>query len=213
MRVTERSEDIPFFKKSLIRAKVVTVGFNTHNSIWKDWKEPTEKGYAKIMEYDEENWKLRRFEKNEGEVEAITQLFKDNIMALFNVYIELAASSNFPEIKWLTFTEYFGQYQGWDEKKEMVLIDEGTIDRIFKGVISDYKSDGILRYHFWEAIVRFAIAKYKDTGLATSSFDAVKKCLEEDIFSKPGSKTSWIDFRNNILYQEEVNAEFACNLK
>ena len=64
-----------------------------------------------------------------------------------------------------------------------------------------------------ESIVRFAFAKYKETGVANSLSEAVRMCLNEDIFRDPRVKTSWMDFRKNNLYKDDVNAEFSCNLK
>ena len=55
-----------------------------------------------------------------------------------------------------------------------------------------------------ESIVRFAFAKYKETGVANSLSEAVRMCLNEDIFRDPRVKTSWMDFRKNNLYNRHA---------
>jgi hypothetical protein len=51
------------------------------------------------------------------------------------------------------------------------------------------------RYHFYEGLVRFAVAKYKNTGKANTSSEALKMLFENDLFSREGSTTSWMDVR------------------
>jgi hypothetical protein len=52
-------------------------------------------------------------------------------------------------------------------------VNTGVIDRIYKAVLSDGKGEGMTRYHFFEGCVRFAVAKYSDSGAAKSTYEAV----------------------------------------
>lgn len=59
-----------------------------------------------MIDYDIKLWKIPRFEKSEDQIKAIEALFKLNIKSLYNIYVELAAKSSFPEINWLIWSEY-----------------------------------------------------------------------------------------------------------
>ena len=54
---------------------------------------------------------------------------------------------------------------------------------IFKGVMSDSTDggNGMFRYHFFEALVRYAIAKYKDNNVVGSTYEAVQLFFKNDV--------------------------------
>jgi hypothetical protein len=97
----------------------------------------------------------------------VEEIFHKNIDKLYNCYIELASESNFPLITWLIWAG-FASSMNKDGK-----VQQGTIDRIYKAVLSDGKGEGMTRYHFFEGVVRFAVAKYVDTEIVTSTSEAI----------------------------------------
>jgi hypothetical protein len=179
MLVDPRAEEIPAYSKKMLRGKHVEEGFSKKDSLFAAWREPTAATYAKLLDYDASQWKIHRFEKDKEEEELIEAAFRAKSEQLFNVYIELASRSNFPKIMCLDFTDYC---RSMDPECEM---SAGYIDTIFPACMSDIKGDGsssMYRYHFYEGLVRFAIAKYKHTGKCSTSSQAVRMLLDTDRF-------------------------------
>lgn len=176
--------------------------------MFKDWKVPSNEQYLKFLAYDFKSWKVKKFEKDRRQVQEVEELFNDNVEKLYNIYIEVAAGSNFPLIKWLAWADFA------DLLYEEGEIEGDVIDRIFTGVKSDVVGDGFYRYHFFEAIVRLAKAKYQTTGRVETLGEAVKKLFDDDLFSEKGpSSNIWLGFRKTYLIQKDPNSVFFANLK
>jgi hypothetical protein len=168
--------------------------------VFKDWKIPKDRTWKQMLIYDIKHWKIKKIEKKkESEAILIGDMFKEKVVQLHNLYIETAARSNFPSIKWFDWSEFCEQFN----KNPECTVDKGKIDRIFGACMSDIRGDGMYRYHFYEGLVRFAKAKYLETGVVESSSGAFRKFLDEDLFCEERAEhfNSWMNFREDILWQ------------
>ena len=87
----------------MTKLKVVKRVFKKDTSVFKDWKEDTPILLNKAMELDQKEWKAARFIKDPAEVESCWRVIKQNFSKLKDVFITLAARSNFPYVGLLDF--------------------------------------------------------------------------------------------------------------
>ena len=90
----------------MTKLKVVKRVFKKDTSVFKDWKEDTPILLNKAMELDQKEWKAARFIKDPAEVESCWRVIKQNFSKLKDVFITLAARSNFPFVGLLDFTTF-----------------------------------------------------------------------------------------------------------
>jgi hypothetical protein len=76
-------------------------------------------------------------------------------------------------------------------------------------VLSDGKGEGMTRYHFFEGLVRFALAKYVDTGAVITSAEAIQMLIDIDIAQK--KTDSWMRWRQQVLWTKQVNESLQNN--
>jgi hypothetical protein len=75
--------------------------------VFRDWKVPKDRAWKQMLQYDIKHWKVKKLEKkSDTEAKAIAVMFKKNVILLHNLYIETAARSNFPGIKWFAWGEF-----------------------------------------------------------------------------------------------------------
>ena len=102
--------------------------FDKDKSIFKDWKVDKQQlikdGFCAEIEF----WKVPNFVKDEEEVQKIIEFMQKHIVFLKTLFIMRAAESNFPTMRWLTFTEMIVQWKLCVDDKDF---DVGAVDRIF----------------------------------------------------------------------------------
>ena len=76
--------------------------------MFRDLKVPKDRAWKQMLIYDIKNWKIKKLEKkSDTEAKLIADKFKKNVVLLHNLYIETAARSNFPAIKWFVWGEFY----------------------------------------------------------------------------------------------------------
>lgn len=69
------------------------------------------------------------------------------------------------------------------------------------------------RFEFYEALVRIAAAKFKDTGIEEFYIDSFKRLLKENIIPNAGVDIDqWSKWRENFLWTLEINDILEANL-
>ena len=108
----------------------------------------------------------------------------------------------------LDFLSFANQTKIKDESVPSV--NTSAIDIIFVGTCvahHNFKNNAerdLNRYEFLEIILRLAIAKYKETGIVSSTAEAINKLLEENIYPH----ADYMDgdhFRKYYCYNVKVN--------
>ena len=61
-------------------------------------------------------------------------------------------------------------------------LNQADVDRYFLAATNDQGSSGCARFHFFEAVMRVADAKYYRPGTSKTFAEALQKFLEENVF-------------------------------
>jgi len=155
--------------------------FIKEKSVFKFWKDDTPGLLAKMLEFDFNKSKIKKFVKNQFERNEIFDIFKQYILHLKEEFASQIVKSTYPSISWIDFTTYCQQKNIID--KQITL---SVIDRLFIAVNVDIEASSqgqnndrtLCRYEFFEILIRIAGAKYKDTGLRKTYKESVELLLE-----------------------------------
>ena len=159
-------------------------------TVFKDWKPPSDADLKKMLKHDSTLWKLPRFIKEEKMYDQVYSLFEANLRKLFYVFITLSAGSSFPGITWLDFTKFA------DTCKVLGgTVSSSDVDRYFLASAGEMASQGCYRYQFFEAIMRVADLKYLKSGLAKTYAEALQMFLDRNCFAL-GPTKEWQDWRD-----------------
>lgn len=212
----KREEEIKVIQKKL---KVIQINrhFEKHNSVFKDWIQDTDETTDWIYNHDARYWKVNRFIRDEEDLVKTHLILKQNIPLLSQFFIEIISRSNsYPNLGFLDFSENC-QKLGFVDKKKISL---AKLDIIFTQVNADHDGDDyieidnkklMIRYEFFEALVRLAGLMYKDTKITKTYAEAFQNFISEIIEPNydwaPGQE--WRDLE---LWNLEINDLFHANL-
>jgi hypothetical protein len=159
--------------------------FDISKSIFKTFKLENEDLVKKIFEMDFKYTKIKKIFKNHAhECESVKNLLWKNFEKIKNVFLTAILNSEYPVVSWNDFTIICNKCKIPDNKA----CNLSTIDRIFIATNVNQNVNGaqgdrdLVRYEFLEIIVRIANTKYKDTGICSTSTEALNKLLQENIF-------------------------------
>lgn len=185
--------------------------FDKNKSVFKAFLEDSDALVDQMFANDMKHSKISRVVKEENEFKAVVSLLRENFREIKEIFDNTAASSNYPTIGWLDFTDFSTMCQLLDKK----FLNTAAIDRLFIAVNVELEAQDenpnreLCRFEFFEIIVRMALCKYQDLGL--SAAQSLKKMLEEHIL-RYGTGSNAIAFRKEKLYQVEVNDVLEVNL-
>jgi len=185
--------------------------FDKNKSVFKAFSEDTDALVDQMFANDMKHSKISRVVKEESEFKAVVSLLRSNFKEIKEIFDNTAASSNYPTIGWLDFTDFSTMCQLLDKK----FLNTAAIDRLFIAVNVELEAQDdnpnreLCRFEFFEIIVRIALCKYQELGI--SAVQSLKKLLEEHIF-RYGTGSNAIAFRKEKLYQVEVNDVLEVNL-
>ena len=70
-----RTESVPVYQKPKAKAEIPP-NFKKSESVFKDWREPTETDMERILMHDIQHWKVLRFIKDSVQFEETIQVLK-----------------------------------------------------------------------------------------------------------------------------------------
>ena len=212
--VEERIESIPKFIKMNEEVKVKE---KVLNSILKDWKQDTTGIYKKIIEYDQQFWKVQKYIKEDDEYDEFINLVQKNMFALKELFIHVATKEDWPTIGVFT-TETMCENMGLIDNK---VIQRSDIDRLF--ITANYEdikhednpSNAFCRYEFIEFFSRLARLKYKETEkVVSTNVEAFQRLLDD--FICPYVKEQCLEghvFREKFLLRNVIDHTLHANKK
>jgi hypothetical protein len=208
VRVPVRTVDVELMRA--VREEKIRV-FDKNKSVFKAFMEDSEALIDQMFGNDMKHSKISRVVKEESEFKAVVSTLRANFRQIKEIFDNTAASSNYPTISWLDFTDFSTMCQLLDKK----FLNTAAIDRLFIAVNVELEAQDenpnreLCRFEFFEIIVRIALCKYQD--LCISPVQCVQKILEEHVL-KYGAGSNAIAFRKEKLYQIEVNDVLEVNL-
>ena len=190
---------------------VVQNAFDKNKSVFKNFVEDTEVTRKIMFDNDKKHLKLTRIIKDENALAQVNNVLLKNFEVIKEIFDATSASSSYPNIGWLDFSNFCDRCQILDNK----FLNRAAIDRAFIAVnvdfddLDDNPQQELCRYEFLEIIVRLAMCKYQDLPL--SQAEMAQKMIEDHIF-KYADPSSAIKFRREKLYTNEVNNVLEANL-
>lgn len=138
--------------------------FDKDKSVFKEWKVDKPKTISEGLLEEVALWKVPNFVKEPEECEGILDFMQSEACFLKTLFIVRSSASNFPVIRWLSYSPMVTEWGLADADFEMA-----TVDRVFISVTKnvDKALQGLLpekdmsRFQFYEALVRIAFFKYK----------------------------------------------------
>lgn len=180
MIARKRDEDPPIFAKTM-KSNTVSRAFSKHNSVFKEWKEDTPQQIAECIEHDIKLWHVSRFVKDADELVNVEDVLRKNAEVLKNLFIQAASRGTFPYLGWADFS-LFCQKAGIPDKKGSPM---STVDRVFIVVdqadesVGGLQAKNLMRFQFFEGLVRIANCKYRETGVSGSYSEAMQLLIDE----------------------------------
>jgi len=137
-----------------------------------------------------------------------------NVAFLKTIFIIRSSFSYYPVI---TRTHYEAMIRDWDILDADFDMDQAI--RIFISVTKnmDKRLQGTLsekdmsRMMFYEAIVRIAFFKYKQTGVTATTFEGLKKLVEE-VIRPMNDNADWMPWRTEKLWTLDIDDLYKTNL-
>mmetsp|Transcript_1708 Transcript_1708/g.3644 ORF Transcript_1708/g.3644 Transcript_1708/m.3644 type:complete len:893 (+) Transcript_1708:276-2954(+) len=201
INVPVRSEEL---KIVLAKKEIKTREFEKSKSVFKSFIEDSPKLLATMYAKDMQWSKIPRVIKKPDELAEVAELLQLHYKEIKDIFEFTAASSNYPSIGWLDFSDFCVQCQMLDKKH----LNTAAIDRIFIAVnvelieMEDNPDRDLCRYEFFEILVRMALCKYQD--LPIRPVEMVKRLLEEHIF-KYATPSQASNFRRERIFTLPVN--------
>ena len=166
-----------------MQSTVVERSFNKDNSVFRAWRADAGSTLNNAFNEDIKLWKGYRFIKDELERKETEDKLKKYFPILKDIFINLAARSNWPNIGSLDMCSF-----GTDAKiVDNVNVNISAVDRTF--IAANLKveasgsapSNGLKRFEFLEMIVRLSNIKYIEPKIIKTYPEAVEKLLTECI--------------------------------
>lgn len=185
--------------------------FDKNKSVFKNFVEDTEVTRKIMFDNDKKHLKLNRIIKDENALNQVNAVLLRNFEVIKEIFDATSASSSYPNIGWLDFSNFCDRCQILDSK----YLNRSALDRAFIAVnvdfddLDDNPAQELCRYEFLEIIVRLAICKYQDLPLTQA--EMTQKMIEDHIF-KYADPSQALKFRREKLYSNEVNNILEANL-
>ncbi len=212
--VIKRTEQIPVISKTL-KTNVVKREFQLHHSVFAKWIPESASKVRESIESDCTMWKLAKFMKNDqSEIDACKAVVMKHCMLLKEIFINLISVSSFPAITLLDVGYFLTKSKIVEPGFAM-----GIVDRLF--ISANFSQpenpkfqiigNALVRFEFWELLVRIANAKYREAGITKSYSEALSMLITERII--PFAQLDpWQGFRDKELWTIDVNDILEANL-
>lgn len=174
--------------------------FSKPKSVFRPFKEDTEKVINATIEQDFSEWKVPNFVKDPEDLEKVENLIRTHFRLIKNMYTSMQVGECYPSIGLLEFTTWCKTSGIQDDT-----LGVSTIDRMWIAVNS---GDGagmntLERGELLEIIVRIAYAKYKETGRAKNYSESVAMLLSALL--RDHKPVPWQEFRDQLLWKNDIN--------
>ena len=165
------------------------------------------------MEHDTRYWKLHKFVPDGRARNDIVEVVKRHFLMLKATHLREAAKSTYPSI---FITEYmnFARTCELFHPKLLSYIDmEQTFITVnFEITNQDDNPDkSLIRFEFFEILIRCANILYKKTGVCRTVASALEHLIQRHIMPHSGLD-DWSGFRTEKIYTVEVNDVLFANL-
>ena len=128
-------------------------------------------------------WKIPRLCKDKADLKRCEEIVIQNYAELKHIFTSLISGIEFPNIGWLTFTQYVEKIHLVDRYCTMSIIDSNFIATNYEIEDMEENPDRALnRYEFIEFLVRIAAVKYKDTKQVSTFSEAFEMLLQKNVF-------------------------------
>ena len=147
--------------------------FIKERSVWKDFVEDTEDQLAKMLEQDLIYGKIHKLNKLPEDREAVKNVLLKYYLDIKNIFLMIAANSNYPTITLNDYTSFINRSKIIDKNVNLAAVDRmfiatNTSNNKFK--VSAERE--LHRYEFVEVIVRLSLVKYKEPKIHEKLHDA-----------------------------------------
>ncbi|CAG9314269.1 unnamed protein product [Blepharisma stoltei] len=212
--VNEINIPLRSYELSVSEAENIQVGrvFDKNKSVFRNYIDDTDQTRKIMFDYDSKYYKLPRVIRDTKQLDDVYSVLLANFGEIKEIFLYLSASSNYPSIGWLDFSDFCDQCDMHDKK----FLNKAAVDRIFIAVnveleekLDDNPDKELCRYEFYEIIVRLALCKYQDLPLTPAQM--TEKLLNDHIF-KYAMTAKAAKFRKEKLYNLEVNDILEANL-
>ena len=135
---------------------------------------------------------------------------------LKELFIITSSQSSYPQITALDVSGLAARSRIVEPNFGMQNIDRMFIAAIFQmpdQLKFSFVGNALVRFEFWEILVRIANLKYRETGVTQSFSEALSMLIEERLIPYAQSGFSWQQFRTRHLWTMEVNDLFEANLE
>lgn len=185
--------------------------FDKNKSVYRNFQDDNDQTRKIMFENDSKYYKLPRVIKSQKELQDVYDVLLNSYAELKEIFLYLSASSNYPSIGWLDFSDFCDQCEIIDKK----FLNRAAVDRIFIAVnveleeLSDNPDRDLCRYEFYEILARIAMCKYQDLDIPPAQM--TQKLIDEHVL-KFAMSAKAAQFRKEKLYNLEVNDILEANL-
>jgi hypothetical protein len=162
--------------KMMIKQKA-DVPFNHAKSIFKQWQKDTPDRLKIALKYDFAYWKGSKVLKNKSDLWDCEELIRKHFGDLKLIFTNLQSGDSYPFVGWIDFGAFCRSVEITDSQ-----INGPTIDNIFFATKFNPQPGGenkqLYRHEFLEILVRIALAKYLQTGVAETPRDALQMLID-----------------------------------
>ena len=133
--------------------------------MFKHWHEERPAKQKESVEVDCKLWKLRKFVKEESDVENCKAVIMEHQEKLKEVFINLISASSYPAITMMAISNWVTRCQIIEGPLNNTVVDRLFISANFQQPDSPkFQTIGnaLVRFEFYELLVRIANAKYRE---------------------------------------------------
>lgn len=180
-------------KKQIKKVKEIR-RFSKPNSVFAQWRHDTQNVIDKAFETDRDLTKLKKFIKDEDDLNKTYQIFRKCYGELKNQFNTQIASGSYPVIDWLDFVDMC--QKTWRVVDGSSLTSQ-DIDRIFLATnfeeqdLEENDDNSLCRFEFMEIIARLAREKYQQKGTETTIWASCKRLLDQFILPNTCEIMEW----------------------
>ena len=211
LTVKARSQPLAQFalKRQLYEAE--RVRFIKERSVWRDFDEDTPDKLAKMLEQDMAFGKIHKLNKAVEDRIALRDKILKYYLQIKNVFLYIAANSNYPTITLNDYTSFINRSKILDKNVNLA-----AVDRMFIATNTSnnkYKNSAereLHRYEFVEVIVRLSLVKYKEPKIHEKLHDATEQILIKDVLPNNPSVDGYT-FRKEHMYNLKCDEIFTKN--
>ena len=163
-----------------------------------------------MFDFEIKKWKVPRFIKDPEDYEACVKLLRTHLRQVTSIFINLIATSTYPNISWIDFSNFVSECKLVDGKNLQL----STIDRLFIATNFEVEQNSLnpdnalVRFEFYEILLRLVGARFKDPGITNTYAEGFEKLRHYLVQRHP-----WQEFRDERLWTLEVNDVMEANIE